>query len=267
MISDWNDLSEAILFPKGTRWSVELQRYASPYVFRGLPSADFDLSPSLMRFRGSLTKNGKIPIEKQLLKLFQKYASSSVTLELSAWNWLALAQHHGLPTRLLDWTFSPFVALHFVTNVNLFDDKPGVVWCVDAFAAREHVPSPLRDVLEEEGTTTFTAEMLDRAAPSLQHLEALSDKDFLLFFEPPSIDARIVNQYALFSLMPRPAIRLDEWLKERPTLARRIIIPPHLKIEIRDKLDQINITERMLFPGLDGLSAWLKRHCGHGSIV
>jgi len=49
-------------------------------------------------------------------------------------------------------------------------------------------------------------------------------------------------------------------LIKNPKLYFRIIIPPELKWEIRDKLDQVNITERVLFPGLDGLSYWLRRH-------
>jgi len=51
-----------------------------------------------------------------------------------------------------------------------------------------------------------------------------------------------------------------EWLVKRPVTYRKIIIPAQLKKEIREKLDQSNITERVLYPGLDGLCTWLKRH-------
>jgi hypothetical protein len=60
--------------------------------------------------------------------------------------------------------------------------------------------------------------------------------------------------------MPDPAARIDHWLERHPELARRLIIPARLKWEVRDKLDQANVTERVLFPGLDGLSAWLTRY-------
>ena len=82
----------------------------------------------------------------------------------------------------------------------------------------------------------------------------------MLFLEPPALDERIVNQFALFSLMSRADRRLDEWLEQRPGLARRVVIPAELKWEVRDKLDQANVTERVLFPGLDGLSRWLARY-------
>ena len=48
------------------------------------------------------------------------------------------------------------------------------------------------------------------------------------------------------------------WLEARSVIARKLIIPAALKWEIRDKLDQANITERVLYPGLDGLSQWLR---------
>jgi len=74
------------------------------------------------------------------------------------------------------------------------------------------------------------------------------------------MDDRIVNQFAFFSVMSDPEAVLDDWLVQHLQIARKIIIPARLKWEIRDKLDQANITERVLFPGLDGLSRWLRRH-------
>jgi hypothetical protein len=102
--------------------------------------------------------------------------------------------------------------------------------------------------------------MLAGVAGSLRGLEGIARDPFVAFVEPPSFDARIINQYALFSLVSSAAISLDEWLAQHPDLARRIVIPAALKWEIRDKLDQANVTERVLFPGLDGLCQWLARH-------
>ena len=175
------------------------------------------------------------------------------------WNWLALAKHYGLPTRLLDWSFSPYVALHFATDDLERFDRDGVVWAADYHGVQAYLPDRLRGVLDEEGADVFTARMLLRAASSLHELEELAGGPFVVFFEPPSLDARIVNQYALFSLMSSASASLSPWLAARPGLARRIVIPAQLKWEVRDKLDQANITERVLFPGLDGLSRWLKR--------
>ena len=59
--------------------------------------------------------------------------------------------------------------------------------------------------------------------------------------------------------MSSTAASLDEW-SEQHDARRKLVIPAELKWEVRDKLDQANITERVLFPGLDGLSAWLRRY-------
>ena len=89
--------------------------------------------------------------------------------------------------------------------------------------------------------------------------ESSRGEEFVAFFEPPSLDERITNQYAVFSLPSSARLDFSAWLEARPVLARKLIVRADLKWEIRDKLDQANVTERVLFPGLDGLSRWLGR--------
>ena len=108
--------------------------------------------------------------------------------------------------------------------------------------------------------------MLEYTAPTLGQLDALSKRygDFLLFFEPPCIDARITNQFALFSVMPGARASVPSWMAAHPNAWRAVDIPAKVKWEIRDRLDGMNVTERVLFPGLDGLATWLRRHYGPG---
>jgi hypothetical protein len=131
---------------------------------------------------------------------------------------------------------------------------------VDYGVTNQYLPDRLQQVLRDEGSDVFTAEMLAGAAPTLAEFDALSREPFVAFLEPPSLDDRIVNQFALFSLMSSARAGLDTWLAARPHVLRRLIVPAGLKWEVRDKLDQANITERVLYPGLDGLSRWLRRY-------
>ena len=217
-------------------------------------SRDAKLTTSLQRLGGDYAS-----VEPYLLRNFRKYARATDVPEDSLWHWLALAKHHGLATRLLDWTYSPYVALHFVTAYAKEYEQDGAIWMVDFVKTNELLPKGMRKRLEREGMNAASADLLGDEARSLADFDGLGD-DFVVFFEPPALDDRIVNQYALFSLMPSPHARMDEWLERHPELARRIVVPADLKWEVRDKLDQANITERVLFPGLDGLATWLKRY-------
>jgi hypothetical protein len=251
-VTSWRELNDWLY---ESSWRETIGRFRSSYAFRGMASTAHDLRTSLARLGGRTEE-----LEGHILRNFRKYASREVVPGDSIWNWMAVAQHHGLPTRLLDWTYSPFIALHYVTEFVDDFDLDGVIWSVDFTRTNQLLPESLRLILADEGSDVFTAEMLSRVAGSLRDFDRLSASEFVVFFEPPSLDDRIVNQSALFSLMGDPKSRLDSWLSMHPELCRRAVIPHELKWEIRDKLDQANITERVLYPGLDGLSRYLKRY-------
>lgn len=250
-VKSYNDLQEKLFEDS---WNSKLGRFRSRYAFRGLSEADYKLETTLIRLGGDYAR-----LEHHLLRNFSKYAHQSVVEKDSIWHWLSIAQHHGLPTRLLDWTYSPFIAMHFATaNIDKFD-LDGVIWAVNYVKLSNVLPDILRNELSKEGANVFTVKMLMEHVCSLKKLDSLTEKDFVLFIEPPSIDERFINQFAFFSISSNPRLTLDDWLQQYPEMWLKIIIPKELKWEIRDKLDQANITERVLFPGLDGLSQWLKR--------
>jgi hypothetical protein len=251
-VHSWEELQTALF---DHSWDPALHRFRSSYVYRGASDIQHDLSTSLMRLGGEYSK-----LELHLLRNFKKYAHSNASPGESVWNWLAVAQHHGLPTRLLDWTYSPYVALHFATAALSHYGRDAAIWCINYVKSTEYLPKLLKSALHKEGSNVFTPEVLNPVCSSLQELEAFQEDDFVLFLEPPSLDSRIVHQFALFSLLSKSRANLDDWLQKFPELYFRIVIPADLKWEIRDKLDQANITERVLFPGLAGLSQWLKRH-------
>jgi hypothetical protein len=253
-VNNWLDVLDALY--QGS-WNKDLQRFRSPFAFRGLNCVEHTLASSLVRLAESDADISRL--ELALLRNFRKYGHGQVTGADSIWDWLALGQHRGLPTRLLDWTYSPLVALHFATENTSKFDEDGIVWCVNFVEANKRLPGRLKEMLQQEGSDTFTVEMLS-AFQSLRDFDALGREPFVVFLEPPAVDQRILNQLALFSLMSSPSARLDDWLVQHPDLCRRVVVPAALKWEIRDNLDQANVNERVLFPGLDGLSRWLARY-------
>jgi hypothetical protein len=251
--SSWTSVLDALY---AGSWNANLARFRSPYAFRGLSRADHVLSSSLVRLAGDADIRR---LELSLLRNFRKYAHGESPGVDSLWHWLALGQHRGLPTRMIDWTYSPLVALHFSTEDTTAYDDDGIVWCVNFVEANMRLPVQLRRILDRECSDTFTVDMLAEIG-SLREFDALSADPFVVFVEPPAIDRRILNQFALFSLMSNPNAVLHDWMRQHPDLCRSVRIPAAVKWEIRDKLDQANINERVLFPDLDGLSRWLERY-------
>jgi len=240
----------------------------SPYVFRGMDDSSWGLETSLQRLPRTQTTQPKI-VERSLLRSFRKYASSGSFDQQSEWYILAVGQHNGLPTRCLDWTTSPLVAVHFACGDERYRDRDGAVWCVDASILR-HVNETNNPQVERalQGISwVYDTRLLERSFRDLEALDAsVPGGDLMLLWEPPSLDQRIASQSGLLSIMNSGASSQNTFLNTHsqnyPGLAVRIIIDASMKSEVRDMLDQNNISERSLFPGLPGLCAWLKRYYG-----
>ena len=78
--------------------------------------------------------------------------------------------------------------------------------------------------------------------------------------EPPSIDQRIVSQYSFFTVIPSGIENIEEFLDKNTSNTVKYIIDKKLRWDLRDILDQLNMNERMIYPGKDGIAKWLARH-------
>lgn len=230
-------------------------RYHSHLAYRGVARADWTTRTSLQRLGGPYAQ-----VERHLLKDFRRYAHGRDFETAGDWDVLTVGQHFGLPTRLLDWTYSPLVALHFATAEAAHADADAAVWVVDYAALNRAAPAPLAPALAAAGGNSFTTVALS-AAGGLDAFARLSPEPFVVMFEPPSMDARVVNQYAALSVANAADADVEALLTAHaPALARRVVFDPDVKAVARERLDQANITERVLFPGLDGLSRSLARY-------
>lgn len=261
-VKDWAELNE-ILFQD--TWDPIIKRHRSTFAYRGVADVDYILENGLARLG---TKETRYPnMERNLIKQFKKYAQGHVVeREGNEWNWLSVAQHHGLPTRLLDWTYSPLIALHFATVEHDKYEVDGAIWKINYAQVHNLLQKKEKASLLALGSQIFTVDALSETIPDLEALDSLhaDDYDVAVFFEPPAIDNRIVNQFAYFSALSDRYLSMNDWLNtetvSKKVDALKIIIPKDKKWEFRDKLDQSNINERVLMTGLDGLCAWLKRH-------
>src|SRR6185436_12972307 len=106
-------------------------RHRDSGVYRGAAHASWPLLTSLDQLGGAAAPHGKADLEEHILRNFIRYSRPFFTTPpVNEWEVLVAAQHHGLPTRLLDWTYSPLVAAHFAT-VNSAGDSNRVVWRLD----------------------------------------------------------------------------------------------------------------------------------------
>lgn len=234
-------------------------RLRSAFFFRGMPNVDFHLATSLQRNCKELQKN----LEPIMLANFAKYAIiEEPEISSSIWRQMIVGQHHGLPTRLLDWTHSPLVALHFANDESLdsLDQHDCVVWRIDARALNQYLPEVYQKQLEKNKTFIFSVDALSEISPSLDQYDSDLGNTAFAMIEPPSIDQRIVNQYSFFSVIPNGITDIEGLLAKVRVESVRYIIRKEIRWDVRDMLDQFNVNDRIIYPGLDGICKWLGRH-------
>lgn len=238
----------------------ECNRYRSSFLFRGLPNSDYKLDTSLHRN----CSDKQYDLESSILRNFIKYtAIEDPELKESIWRQLIIGQHHGLPTRLMDWTYSLLIGLHFATSgedLPSMDQHDCVLWRIDISELNDTLPSKYKMQLDNNNAKLLTVDMLSEVVADLTTYDTEMGDRSMVLLEPPSIDHRIINQYSYFSITPRGITDIENFLATRTEHTVKFIIDKNLRWKIRDILDQLNINERTVFPGLDGISAWLKRH-------
>src|SRR6476659_9732838 len=163
-------------------------------VYRGDADARWPLMTSLDKLGGPERPHSKADLEEHILRNFIRYSSPHLAHPPeNEWEVLVIAQHHGLPTRLLDWTYSPLVAAHFAT---LTSERglDRVIWRLDWKQVHRRFNLPERAFLIQdlEGTLGGDRSLTPWALFSARE----KAKPFACMLEPPSLNPRIVAQSA-----------------------------------------------------------------------
>lgn len=228
-------------------------------VYRGSGHVEWPLLTSLDRLGGVDPPHTKAGLEEHILRNFIRYSRPYFsTPPVNEWELLVAAQHHGLPTRLLDWSYSPLVAAHFATLSRLPVDR--VVWRLDWKPVHRRFDFPELALLIQDLDRLVGGKAGGFTPWNL--IGGDGDKAFACLIEPPSLDARIVAQSAAFTLCSDGAQPFDRFLAQHgleDTLTK-LIIPARRVDHLRDQLDLVSVDERRLFPDLDGVTAQMQRY-------
>lgn len=229
-------------------------------VYRGAADASWPLLTSLDTLGGVSPPHSKADLEEHILRNFIRYSRPFFAVTpVNEWEVLIAAQHHGLPTRLLDWTYSPLVAAHFAT-VETGRGTDRAVWRLDWKAVHRHFRMPERALLIQDLEGIFGQE---RAFTPWALFDPRShQRQFACMIEPPSLDARIATQAATFTLCSENQRSFDSFLEANglSSALTRFVIPSREVGRLRDQLDLVSVDERRLFPDLDGLADYLRRY-------
>lgn len=239
------------------------------WVFRGHQGDSWELQHRFERACTRLNVFGqdRIRVENNMIREFKRrlhHYTANVPDKNANDEWLALMQHHGAPTRLLDFTYSPYVAAYFAfesaeANSNV------AIWAVNFEWLAEQVENINQDINEKYTTYRISRE---------EYAEYFNDifmrkkpVKLLLTVNPFRLNERLAYQRGVFLCPGDVSASLEENLSvyTKTTLAEHIIqykIPTGLNndntIEALEFLDSMNISRITLFPGLDGFAQSLE---------
>lgn len=213
------------------------------YVYRGQADASLALRPSLLRHMDGLNALEALEIEHAGLRAFQVHAHQHLDAATlpgahSVDAWWSLMQHHGAPTRLLDWTSSPYVAAYFAVDRHPKSD--GIIWTIHPDTIRAH-----------SGAMPTGQEWFGRFFDPLA-------ESHIYVVAPARETARMAAQQTTFTVSPNVMADHGEILASIPqpptkALFLKLIVPSKLKPGFLKRLRRMNITAQALFPGVDGL--------------
>jgi hypothetical protein len=212
-----------------------------PTWFRGQCDKDWDLVPSLFRRPAGITA------ERAIIKVFKQQSRPYLTERpTSEWEWLFLMQHHRLPTRLLDWSQSPLVALYFA----LFDkdakheSKDAALWVLDPIELNRSAGH--RRLFELELLAFDVDDILDSYLPNEVNPNAPANPVAAI---GPRNSPRMVAQTGTFTITHAEPLAIQN--VGAGSHVWRLVIPAAAKPTLREELGLLGITEDLLFPDLD----------------
>jgi FRG domain-containing protein len=257
-LTSWREVVEAIDYLSGQSW-----------VFRGLERTDWTLQTSLEREFGSAGGN----FEQQLLWQFVRTAprwlpSHLVPHDNDAAAWLGLIQHYGGPTRLLDVTRSPCIALFFAFEPAGISDR--AVWAIDYAWCMAACGRIMADAEEFARAYERTMAAQAQLVYCLVHRQPYGDPLFKSFkpftgvfpVDPWKPDARQSAQQAMFLCVANPALSFVENVaahaQTKETVLYQFVLPASLRQEALEQLSMMNVTAATLFPDLSGVARSLR---------
>jgi hypothetical protein len=242
--------------------SSETGHWRTACVYHGSADAEWPLLTSLDRLGGLTPPHTKAHLEAHILRHFLRYARPYLSgRQIDEWELLMTAQHYGVPTRLLDWTYSPLIAAHFAT-AGQRKDIAAAIWQLDWRQLHAAFKLPQLALLVSDLQRLFDD---DRFFTPWQLFERQDNHSaFACLIEPPAFDLRLVAQSAAFTLCSDTRQSFDSFLNKQGLSGAltKYVIPAAEVGRIRDQLDLVGIDERRLFPDLGGLASELRRYYG-----